>query len=194
MSGHDGGNVLRTERLLLRPFSEDDRSAILEIFSDARTMEYWSAEPIGSIAEAEKLLQADIEWAALKTTRAWAIALPDTNRYAGKISLFQIDEQNRRAEIGYLLGRQHWGKGLMTEAMSTVLAYAFNEMGLHRIEVDTDPDNLPSLALLDRFGFSREGYFRDRWRVHGAWHDSVMLALLEDEYRKNSLADAADPP
>jgi RimJ/RimL family protein N-acetyltransferase len=58
-------------------------------------------------------------------------------------------------------------------------------MHLHRIEVDTDPDNLASLALLDRFGFTREGYFRDRWRVHGAWHDSVMLALLEDEYRKS---------
>lgn len=186
MTENDKGGVLRTERLVLRPFSEDDAPAILEIFSDARTMEYWSAEPIKSLAEAEKLLRADIEWAALKTTRAWAIALPDSNRYAGKISLFQFDEQNRRAEIGYLLGRQYWGIGLMTEAMSAVLAYAFDEMCLHRIEVDTDPDNLPSLALLDRFGFTREGYFRDRWRVHGAWHDSVMLALLEDEYRKIS--------
>lgn len=186
MNGNRGGNTLRTERLLLRPFSGDDAPAILEIFSDARTMEYWSAEPISSLDEAEKLLRADIEWAALKTTRAWAIAIPDSNRYAGKISLFQIDERNRRAEIGYLLGRQHWGKGLMTEAMSAVLAFAFDEMRLHRIEVDTDPDNQPSLALLARFGFAREGYFRDRWRVHGAWHDSVMLALLEDDYRKNS--------
>ena len=65
-----------------------------------------------------------------------------------------------------------------------MLAHAFDEMKLHRLAADTDPDNLPSLALLETFGFSREGLFRDRWWVHGKWHDSVMLGLLEEDYRK----------
>lgn len=175
-------DTLRTERLLLRPTSETDSSAALEIYNDAVTMEYWSQEPVSTLAEAEVLIQEDIKWAALESTCNWGIALPDTNEYIGKISLFQISEQNRRAELGYLLGRKHWGKGYMTEALVAVLAQAFNVMQLHRIEVDTDPDNTPSLALLDKFGFVREGLFQDRWFVHGKWHDSVMLALLAENY------------
>ena len=116
---------------------------------------------------------------------SWGIALPDSNLLIGKICLFQISEQNRRAEIGYLLNRRQWGKGYMTEAMVFVLAYAFEGLGLHRIEADTDPENLPSLALLEKFGFAREGLFHDRWYVHGKWHDSVMLGLLASTYRKN---------
>jgi ribosomal-protein-alanine N-acetyltransferase len=54
---------------------------------------------------------------------------------------------------------------------------------LHRIEADTDPENLPSLALLEKFGFEREGFFHERWHVHGKWHDSVMLGLMESRYR-----------
>lgn len=149
-------------------------------------MAYWSKEPISTLSEAEELIRQDIDWAALESTRAWALALIDSNTYIGKISLFQISKQNRRGEIGYLLGRKYWGNGLMTEAMAAVLSYAFDDLKLHRIEVDTDPENLPSLALLEKFGFVREGLFRDRWWVHDAWHDSVMLALMESKFRKIS--------
>ena len=70
----------------------------------------------------------------------------------------------------------------MTEAMNSVLDYAFNDLDFHRLEADTDPDNAASLALLEKFGFQREGYFRERWFVHGKWHDSVMLGLLRSYY------------
>jgi ribosomal-protein-alanine N-acetyltransferase len=177
-------NTIQTKRLLLRQTDPADALAALDIYSDDTTMEFWSKEPVRALAEAELLIQEDIKWAASESTCNWAIALPDSNQYIGKISLFQISEQNRRAEIGYLLGRKHWGKGYMTEALSAVLPCAFDELNLHRIEVDTDPENTPSLALLNKFGFVREGLFKDRWFVHGIWHDSVMLALLEKDYRK----------
>ena len=174
---------LHTSRLVLRPVTMDDADAYFDIFSDARTMLYWSREPIEEYEEAQELAGQDIEWAKSESCINWGIALPDSNRLVGKINLFQISEQNRRAEIGYLLDRRHWGRGYMSEAMACVLEYAFNTLDLHRIEADTDPDNAPSLALLDRFGFSREGLFRDRWFVHGKWHDSVMLGLLQEDYR-----------
>jgi ribosomal-protein-alanine N-acetyltransferase len=175
---------MRTERLLLRSLEKSDSGAFLDIFSDARTMEYWSKEPISSIEEAESLIQQDIEWSASDKCICLGVALADSNLLIGKITLFQLDEQNRRAEIGYVLDRRHWDKGYMTEALGWLLDYAFDELKLHRLEADTDPDNLPSLALLEKFGFSQEGLFRDRWWVHGKWHESVMLGLLEVDYRK----------
>jgi RimJ/RimL family protein N-acetyltransferase len=72
----------------------------------------------------------------------------------------------------------------MSEALSAVLNYAFDELDLHRVEADVDPDHAASLALLNKFGFAREGLFRDRWFVHEEWHDSVMLGLLARDYVK----------
>ena len=175
---------MQTERLLLRPLKMSDSGAYLDIFSDTMTLLYWSNEPISSIEEAESLIRQDIEWSASDNCICLGVALADSNLIIGKVTLFQLSEQNRRAEIGYVLDRRHWGKGYMTEALGWLLDYAFDELKLHRLEADTDPDNLPSLALLEKFGFAQEGLFRDRWWVHGKWHDSVMLGLLEEDYRK----------
>jgi ribosomal-protein-alanine N-acetyltransferase len=177
-------NEMRTERLLLRPLEMSDGSAYLDIFSDTETLLYWSTEPITNIEEAESLVRQDIEWSALDSCICLGVALADSNLIIGKVTLFQLSEQNRRAEIGYVLDRRQWGKGYMTEALGWLLAHAFDELKLHRLEADTDPDNLASLALLEKFGFAREGLFRDRWWVHGKWHDSIMLGLLEEDYRK----------
>ena len=90
--------------------------------------------------------------------------------------------QNRRAEIGYVLNRKFWRQGLMSEAIRGVINFAFSSMNLHRIEADTDGDNLASLTMLEQLGFQREGYFRERWCVYDEWQDSVMLGLLESDW------------
>ena len=117
-----------------------------------------------------------------RTAILWGIALKSNNKLIGTCTIFKISQQNKIGEAGYILNRAYWGKGLMTEAMNTVLDYAFNKLDFHRIEADTDPKNIASLALLEKLGFQREGYFRERWFVHGTWHDSVMLGLLRKEY------------
>jgi ribosomal-protein-alanine N-acetyltransferase len=173
---------LETERLLLRPIRMSDSDAFLAIFSDARTMEYWSREPIDNLEEAETLVQQELEWVSAGSCINWGVALQESAQLIGKVVLFNFSEQNHRAEVGYILDRRYWGKGYMSETLACVLAYAFSELELHRIEADTDPENLASLALLERFGFAREGLFRDRWLVHGKWHDSAMYGLLEKDY------------
>jgi RimJ/RimL family protein N-acetyltransferase len=175
--------VLETERLILRPLRKDDRLAFFEIFSDQQTLKYWSGDVIETLQEAGDLVDQELQWAASGHCINWGIELRDGGPLIGKIVLFNFSDQNRRAEIGYILARRQWGRAYMTETLAEVLNYAFQELKLHRIEADTDPENLASLALLKRFGFSREGLFRDRWWVQGKWHDSVMLGLLASEFR-----------
>ena len=91
--------------------------------------------------------------------------------------------QNKRAEVGYILNRVQWRKGLMSEAAIAIIGFAFGTMGLHRLEADTDVDNIGSLALLYKLGFAREGLFRERWWVYGKWQDSVMLGLLKSDWK-----------
>jgi len=183
--------TLKTARLHLRPLQRNDARAYLDIFSDAETMAFWSNEPIDSIAEAEDMLQQDIEWVTSGAALCWGIARPEKNCLIGKISLYFFSRQNRRAEIGYILNRRYWRQGLMTEALGAVLDYAFDELELHRVEADVDRNHAGSLALLEKFGFSREGVFRERWFVHGKWHDSVMLGLLAPDHEKPT-ADQVD--
>lgn len=174
---------LETARLRLRHLDPGDAAAYHGIFSDSETMRFWSGEPIETLDEARDMLDRDLEWVKSGDALCWGIALPESNRLVGKISLYLFSRQNRRAEVGYILDRSHWGRGLMSEALDAVLEFAFDELDLHRVEADVDPDHAASLALLARFGFVREGLFRDRWHVHDRWHDSVMLGLLARDYR-----------
>ncbi len=174
---------LETPRLVLRPLKPGDAAAYLEIFTDAETLTYWSSETVRSLDDAAGMVEEDIQWVENGEALCWGIALPDKDQLIGKISLYLFSKRNRRAETGYILNRKHWGNGLMSEALSAVLDYAFTDLGLHRIEADVDPDHAASLALLEKFGFVEEGRFRDRWHVHGEWHDSIMLGLLAPDFR-----------
>ena len=173
---------LQTPRLMLRALKPGDARGYLDIFSDPESMVFWSGEHITTLAEAEDMLTADMRWVNSGEALCWGIALPETDQLIGKISLYLFSKQNRRAETGYILNRKFWGRGLMSEALAAVLHYAFDELKMHRIEADVDPDHAASLALLEKFGFVREGTLRDRWFVHGEWHDSIMLGLLSQDY------------
>jgi ribosomal-protein-alanine N-acetyltransferase len=87
-------------------------------------------------------------------------------------------ERGRRAEVGYDLGRVHWGRGVMDEVLPVVLAFGFGVFGLRRIEAMVTPGNARSCALLERHGFRREGLLRD----HGYWKerfwDQILYARL----------------
>ena len=176
--------TLRTDRLVLRPITTRDTGAFFDIFSDFETLRFWSNPPISELSEAEALIQEELEWSGSGKSITWGMALPESDYLIGKFTLFQFHEQNRRAEVGYILDRRHWRMGYMSEAMDSVLHFAFDTLQLHRLEADTDPENLASLALLEKFGFQREGLFRDRWYMDSRWLDSVMLGLLRPDFKK----------
>ena len=104
----------------------------------------------------------------------------------GTVTLASLDGVNKRAEIGFMLDRALWRRGYMSEALRALLDYAFGTLGLERMEADVDPRNEASLGLLERLGFVREGYLRERWRVGGGVQDTVMLGLLKREWLARS--------
>lgn len=88
-----------------------------------------------------------------------------------------------RAEIGYTLFDDSFkGKGFMSEAMESIIAYGFQEMNLHRIEAFVGKDNVPSLKLMSNFGFTQEGHFKEHYLKNGVYEDSLAFALLHSEF------------
>ena len=178
MFEHPSPPLLETGRLLLRPVTTADTAAFYDIYSSALAMRYWSGEAIVSMEQAQEMVRIELEYAESEDCINWGIALPESDLLIGKITLFRFSSQNRRAETGYVLDPRYWERGYMSEVMRRILDFAREDLALHRIEADCDPDNRASLALLEKFGFEREGLFRDRWFIDGEWRDSVMLGLV----------------
>lgn len=174
---------VETRRLLLRPLRSDDAPGMYAIYSDPQTMRYWSAQVVGNLEAAANMVREDLRLQMDGTAAFWAVVLPQTGRVIGKFSLFSINPDNRRAEVGYVLNRQFWGKGYGTELLAAMIEAAFDGYQLHRLEADIDPDNAASLALLRKFGFREEGRFRERWLMGEEWRDSLMMALLAPAWR-----------
>ena len=173
---------LTTERLILRAHHDGDIDALYALFTDPATMRYWGAPPWTEPAQAAAMLARGAAAFAAHEAIRFAVVPREGGAMIGSCTLFGHDTQNRRAEMGYILAREAWGSGLMTEALTAVLDWGFGALELHRVEADVDPRNLPSVAILDRLGFVREGFLRQRWHVAGEVSDSIFLGLLAPEW------------
>jgi len=101
----------------------------------------------------------------------------------GECSLFNLMPQSRRAEVGYTLAHEAWGKGYINEALVALLEFGFTQLGLNRVEADIDPRNVASARTLERLGFQREGLLRQRWIVGDEVSDTAIYGLLAHEWR-----------
>lgn len=182
---------IRTERLLLRPFRAADAQELFAIFSDPKVMRYGSSLPWTSIERAHEVIARDI--AALESGEHINLAVErkEDARPIGQCTLFKLNAACRRAEIGYSLAAQVWGKGYMHEALRALVAYGFERMDLNRIEADVDPRNARSVRTLERLGFRREGLLKERWIVDGEVCDSALYGLLRKHWPANC-GEAAD--
>ena len=174
--------TISAQRVLLRSLRDDDRPALFEVFSDPETMRYWSSPPWTKESQASEYLEEIRTGLRTRSFFQWGLARRSDDHVLGTCTLFAYHEPCRRAEVGFILGRRHWGQGLMTEGFQALLRHSFEELGLRRLEADTDPRNTGSIRLLERMGFQREGLMRERWEVGGEIQDSVLFGLLRREW------------
>ncbi|HEY3038003.1 MAG TPA: GNAT family protein [Pyrinomonadaceae bacterium] len=174
--------TINTSRLSLRSISAEDVDDFYTIYSNLEVMRYWSTPPLANKDAASKLINEIRDGFARRELLKWGIALLTDDTLIGTVTLFHPDFTHRRAEIGYALGRAHWRQGYMRETLRAVLDYAFSVLDLHRIEADVDPRNTASVRTLERLGFQREGYLRERWQVNGEIQDALFYGLLRPDW------------
>jgi RimJ/RimL family protein N-acetyltransferase len=175
--------TITAERVALRWLTGEDVRDLFAVFSDPDVMRYWSSPPLVEIEEASELLAHIQDCFRRRVLFQWGVARRADDRVIGTCTLFHPDLGNRRAELGYALGREHWGQGYMQEALRALLNYSFGDLNLHRLEADVDPRNASSARTLEKLGFRQEGYLRERWLVGGGVQDSLFYGLLRSEWR-----------
>ncbi len=170
--------TLATERLLLRPLQAGDATALFAIFSHPEVMRYWSFVAWTGMEQADNYIADAAEGMASGTCLRLGITLAGSGELIGQAALYKFDRDNRRCDVGYALGRPHWGHGYLAEAMAALLGHGFGALNLNRVEADIDPRNSASAKALERMGFRVEGLLRERWIIAGEVSDTAFYGLL----------------
>jgi RimJ/RimL family protein N-acetyltransferase len=177
---------LEGQRVRLRGPRDEDTDAVFALFSDPEVMRYWSRSAMTETSEAAGLIVDIGERFEQREMINWVIAGRRDDDVIGSCTLFQFSPRHRRAELGYALRSDHWGRGLALEAVALALDWGFRTLGLHRIEADIDPRNTGSRKLLDTLGFRSEGVLRERFFVDGQATDSELFGLLAEDWAKRT--------
>ncbi len=112
-------------------------------------------------------------------------AIEADEKHIGNIGLHNIDWINRKAELGILIGEKDYlNKGYGTDAIKTVLRYAFNKMNLHKIELRVYEFNKRAIRCYEKCGFKKEGVLRDDVYRDGKYHNTVIMSILRSEFHE----------
>ena len=175
---------LVTEKLSFRQLLPGDAKELFQLRSDEKVNRFLTRNPSRTIEEAGAFINKINR--AIKNNESiyWGITLKTDNKLIGTICLWNIQPENYRAEIGYELNPDYWGKGIMKEAIPKIIEYAFETMKLHSIEADVDPGNSQSVILLEKNGFIKEGHFRESTYFNGKFSDRAVYSLVNSKDEK----------
>ena len=179
--------ILHSNRLSFRLITPDDVSEIFFLRSDPRAMEFLDSAPAKDHADA--LAYMDRANTSLNKNEGitWGITLKGEDKIIGYIGFWNTQAAHFRTELGYILHPDYWRQGLMSEALQTVIDYAFEETELHSIEANVGVHNLASMALLEKNGFVKEAHFRENYFYDGKFLDSIIYCLVKGDVRSNSI-------
>jgi ribosomal-protein-alanine N-acetyltransferase len=189
--------TLSSGQVVLREWQPDDAADLFVWRSDPEVQRFNSA-PMQDVAEAAELIKMMRSGYAAHLSIHWAVALAGNPRAIGLFGFSLWDRFHNRAEVGYDLRRDDWGRGIATQALQALLEFGFTRMHLNRVEAQTIADNHESVRLLQRIGFRREGLRRAySLEDDGIYHDGAIYGLLRDEFTTPAVFDSgqkAMPP
>jgi RimJ/RimL family protein N-acetyltransferase len=148
--------TIETERLRLRPFREDDVSALFEVSQDPEVVRYVGDRRAPTLQESWRAVAGWIGHWAMRGYGQWAIEERSSGRFIGRAGIINPAEWPG-PEVGYVLGRAWWGRGYATEAASAAMSWGFREFGFDELISLIDPENHRSIAVATRLGESHRG-------------------------------------
>jgi RimJ/RimL family protein N-acetyltransferase len=174
---------LRSNRIILRKLKDTDANDIYKNAKDKEVVRFTLNIPHPYLySDATKFISSSIIKWNKKENFTFGITPTSTNKVIGIITLKDIDWRNKKAELGYWLGKKYWGKGIMTEAVGLILCHGFRDLKLHRIYAYIFEKNTASEKVLRKSGFTLEGKKRDVRFRNGKWHNELMFSILRKEY------------
>jgi ribosomal-protein-alanine N-acetyltransferase len=172
---------LESERLIFRAYKKEDAEVLLNMRSHDGVSKYMDTTIPTRVEDTVKRIEGYHNAFNESKGITWAIIEKQNSNQIGDFGIWRIDRQNSRGEIGYILHPDFWGKGYMTETFNTLIRFGFNNLNLHSYEANVNIENKSSKALLLKFGFKLEAYFRENFYYDGRFLDSEIYCLIKSD-------------
>ena len=182
-----GAPTLKTERLVLREIRpEEDAEAFYRMTLDPEFMQYLPSRSMKSVEDAREALQERVNRFDNDASIPFAITLKGEDVYLGCVEYYRFYAHNNQiGELAYQLAKEHWNRGIMTEAVNALVAFGFEQLHLNRIEIQSHPGNYGSGGVASKAGFQKEANLRE-WKYDDAreswWDECLIYSLLRREY------------
>lgn len=171
--------LIETDRLMLRALEVEDSLALFDYFSKELVMQYYDLSPFKSIEEAIEMINTWHKRTERGEGYRWGITLKDST-VIGTCGFHNISKEHNRAELGYDLHPDYWGKGIATEACAALIEHGFEQLQYHRIEAYIDPLHTASRRVLHKVGMKTEGCLRDYFFEKGEFVDAEILSIINN--------------
>lgn len=168
---------LITSRFSLRQFTNNDLENVYKGLSHPDVIKYYGIS-YNSLEETKEQMNWFSQLEKDETGIWWAIESIENQGFCGAIGFNNLNKQHKRAEIGFWLLPESWGKGIMSEVLPLVCQYVFENLGLHRIEAQVETENLACQKVLDKSNFSYEGTLRECEIKDGKYISLAVFSLL----------------
>lgn len=173
-------------KIYVKALEDSDAEAMLHLVTENRDFfqTYTALRPDDyyTLEGQQKRIKTNAELSEQDQLYAFGIFLNDTEELIGSISLTEVLRGPfQSCFIGYTLDRSHNGQGYMSKAVQLVVAYAFDELKLHRIEAGVMPHNGASIRVLEKAGFHKEGICKQNVKINGRWEDHQLLAIINEK-------------
>ena len=183
MLHHKGTVTIETDRLILRRFTMEDAEAMYRNWASDDEVTKYLTWPTHTSVEISKMVLTD--WTSHYPEPDfynWAIVLKENGpEPIGNISTAHVKESTLCATMGYCMSRAHWGKGVMTEALTAVIDFFFDEVGFNRIDADHAVDNPASGRVMEKSGMRHEGILRQAGHSNQGIIDVSRWAILKSD-------------
>ncbi|MDQ3372965.1 MAG: GNAT family N-acetyltransferase [Acidobacteriota bacterium] len=172
--------IIRGKRVYLRPPIAEDFEELDRLYNTSRRLHRGLVSANFNRKDLDDLIGRNQG----EDYESFLICVNEINQIAGTITLSQIFRKAfQNAFLGYLLGESFTGKGYMTEAVALILIHAFSNLKLHRIEANVQPHNAPSINVLKRCGFRKEGFSPKYLKIAGRWRDHERWAIVIEDWK-----------
>ena len=178
---------MKGEKVVLRAMTRADLPTFVRWFNDPEVTSFLGGNmwPM-SLESEERWFNRRVEEDALHAPLCIETIAPagQSGVLIGNISLMHPSDRDRHAELGIVIGeKDYWSKGYGTDAIKTLLRYAFDELNYHKVLLRVYDFNQRAVRCYEKCGFKVEGRLRQHIFRHGQWHDEILMGVLRDEFR-----------
>ncbi|WP_456272216.1 GNAT family N-acetyltransferase [Bacillus sp. AK031] len=180
--------ILKGQRVYLRSFEDADAENLTKLILRNKTFwgktePEWHAEYYTFEGQKQNIryFHSGLQKGTFYTLGIFA---KETHTLIGIINLYEVKSGPfQSASVGYSVDRNQTGKGICTESLNLVLAFAFQQLNLNRVAAEVMPGNYPSVRVLEKAGFQKEGFARENLLINGTWENHLQYSLLKKEWK-----------